>query len=291
MEATPMTQDEIDSLYPSEWYINGKVLIRHLSDDTTEIMLTQFYTVIIQTKNIHKVENSTCSIKRSRKNFYPTYYSNGKHMYMSNIIDCQLKEMSEFSLSSAFDPHSTSYYKYGKCRVRWAKIKDDLKVEVLLTQGKAALIDQEKLDLVSEYKWHLLKDKTNLYAQSNTEITMHRLFLPDAEEVDHKDRYGLNNTLENLRKATKKENQNNRNLCLTNKTGVNGVHLDKQCNRYRFTWLEKGIEHRKSFGMSKYGSNEEALNAAKEYAVQVHERTKNYNGKRSYAEVEKECQF
>ncbi len=86
--------------------------------------------------------------------------------------------------------------------------------------GRVALVDDEDYELVMQYKWHVLEQATpgkimgpyaraSLYygpQDQNRKILMHRLLLPGASRVDHKDRYGLNNQRSNLRPATAGQN-------------------------------------------------------------------------------------
>ncbi len=93
-----------------------------------------------------------------------------------------------------------------------------------LSQGKFAKVDDDKLELLSEYKWYF--DEGYACAHSgDTVIRMHQLILPVDEgfEVDHKDHDGVNNQLSNLRAATKSQNAYNsvgRSNFYTNYRGV-----------------------------------------------------------------------
>ena len=90
---------------------------------------------------------------------------------------------------------------------------------ILLTQGKFALVDDEDYEYLNQWKWSAAKDHGAFYAVRSItnnspgqprqrSVRMHRLIL-DAKRgqiVDHKDRNGLNNQRENLRFCTTTEN-------------------------------------------------------------------------------------
>lgn len=91
-------------------------------------------------------------------------------------------------------------------------------IEIPLTQGKVALIDDEDWPLVAGHKWRAYKNGHSFYAASDVggrrnkrTLQMHRLLLGamPGQFVDHKDRNGLNNTRSNLRLCTKAQNAQN----------------------------------------------------------------------------------
>lgn len=95
-------------------------------------------------------------------------------------------------------------------------------IEIPLTQGMVATIDEDDYELVSKYRWFADNSCKTYYARANTRnkytgkrghISMHRLILgfPD-KKVDHKDGNGLNNTRGNLRLANDSENAWNRSV-------------------------------------------------------------------------------
>jgi len=88
-----------------------------------------------------------------------------------------------------------------------------------LTQGFVALVDEEDVYFLSQWKWHVFKEQYTNYAARGVRqggrvktILMHRLLLtaPQGKQVDHRDHNGLNNTRANLRLCTQNENQHNR---------------------------------------------------------------------------------
>jgi len=93
---------------------------------------------------------------------------------------------------------------------------------VPLTQGRFALVDDEDFELVSQFKWHALKNSGGhiWYAvrtlNSNgirRTVYMHQLVFPHLlPHTDHIDRNGLNNQKSNLRACTSVENGRNRKI-------------------------------------------------------------------------------
>lgn len=87
-------------------------------------------------------------------------------------------------------------------------------IEIPLTQGKVALIDDEDYELVSQYKWHAhVTFSGQWYAKARSgKISMHRLLMnpPAWIQVDHVNSDGLDNRRENLRLATSKQQSYNK---------------------------------------------------------------------------------
>lgn len=79
-------------------------------------------------------------------------------------------------------------------------------------RGKYAVVDEQDFPLVSTFNWHY-RDGYAITKKNGRDLRMHRL-IADVHDpsvlVDHKDRNRLNNTRDNLRSFTPKENANNR---------------------------------------------------------------------------------
>lgn len=92
-------------------------------------------------------------------------------------------------------------------------------IEIPLTQGLFALIDDEDYELVSQHRWCAHKIRNCFYAetslprngQKQRSIRMHHLIIGKKEGylVDHKNRNGLDNRKENLRFVNTKQNAMN----------------------------------------------------------------------------------
>jgi hypothetical protein len=87
----------------------------------------------------------------------------------------------------------------------WAIVLAEARMkEISLTQGRIALVDDENFEHLSNYRWHILKDKPNknrtphYYAVTHIDgdnILMHRLILyaPPGYVIDHINGDGLDN--------------------------------------------------------------------------------------------------
>jgi len=108
-------------------------------------------------------------------------------------------------------------------------------VEIRLTQGQAAVVDDDDADLATSrwYAWKVKYGKT-FYAVRNVrkpdgKRTTERLHQVIAGRMciagvpDHIDRNGLNNRRDNLRPANDSQNQANQSLQTNNTSGFKGV--------------------------------------------------------------------
>ncbi len=115
-------------------------------------------------------------------------------------------------------------------------------MEIELTQGKVAIVDDEDFKLVSDYKWHVFQSKHDWYAKAHikknnkrTSLQMHRLIMdvPQDIQIDHIDHNGLNNRRSNLRFATNQQNNFNRNTHIGSSSKYKGVSWDKSAEKWR----------------------------------------------------------
>lgn len=109
-------------------------------------------------------------------------------------------------------------------------------IEIELSRGMVAIIDDEDYDLVSQNKWCVTKNNYGSglhtwYAtrksndRSHNEY-MHRIIMGVVDSrqwVDHVDGNGLNNRRENLRLASATQNHANSRLTSSSRTGYKGV--------------------------------------------------------------------
>lgn len=105
--------------------------------------------------------------------------------------------------------------------------------EIPLAGGSVALVSDEDYEKVSEYKWHKSKDG---YVSTTIRIFMHRLVLPvpDGMVADHIDGNPTNNCRENLRIATRSQNNwNQRPYSIPKTSKYKGVFYDKVLKKWR----------------------------------------------------------
>lgn len=126
-------------------------------------------------------------------------------------------------------------------------VNDTAHVE--LTRGYVATIDAEDVGSVSHLRWNAQVCRRRdgsvrvVYAVSSdrnsngkqTTVQMHRIISGATEHtfVDHRDTDGLNNRKNNLRSATKAENNWNARTRLDNSSGFKGVSFDKRLGRWK----------------------------------------------------------
>ena len=100
-------------------------------------------------------------------------------------------------------------------------------MEVPLTQGKIALIDDEDWPVVAGRTWCAVRHHNTFYAKSSRHpsVMLHRLILPvpGGYQVDHINGDGLDNRRLNLRMATHGQNQQNGAKPRNNTSGLKGV--------------------------------------------------------------------
>ena len=150
-------------------------------------------------------------------------------------------------------------------------------IEIELTQGKFAIVDDEDADLLN-FNWHTTKG----YARRNSSrsegkqhpIYMHRVIasrmksvsIVSGFEIDHVDGDKLNNRRSNLRLVTHAENMLNSPKQSNNKSGYKGVTFHKVAQKWAaqigFKW---GKYH-----LGLFASPEEAYMAYCEAAKRLH---------------------
>ena len=117
--------------------------------------------------------------------------------------------------------------------------------EIPLTQGKIALVDDADYEWLNQRKWHAANNHGwGWYAErkgacdSNGKrhtILMHRVITGAGlgQQVDHKDRDGLNNQRANLRLCTASQNHANQKRCAGCSSRFKGVTWNKREGKWR----------------------------------------------------------
>lgn len=129
---------------------------------------------------------------------------------------------------------------------------------VPLTRGYSAQISEEDSALVSNYKWSASVRKTRVYAvayagggrKSSKLIYMHRLIAGAAagQMVDHINGNGLDNRRENLRCATRSENNANQMPMRGGVSRFKGVWMNSsRFKKWTAEITKDGTSYRKTF--------------------------------------------
>jgi len=117
-------------------------------------------------------------------------------------------------------------------------------MEIYLSQGKYAIVDDSDYEWLMSYKWTILRTrKKKIYAQTRFEqngkytgALMHRLVMGiekgDVRQVDHINHNTLDNRRENLRVVTNSQNKANR-RSFRGSSKFKGVVLDISCNKWK----------------------------------------------------------
>lgn len=136
------------------------------------------------------------------------------------------------------------------------------------------IVDDDKLAELTRWPWWRLvtANEQTVYAYtriSGMHITMHRLLMnsPVGLQIDHINRNGLDNRLENLRLATPTQNRRNGSLQSNNSIGLKGVRFTRAglSKPYRATIYVQ----RRQIHLGSYATPEEAAAAYDRAAVEL----------------------
>ncbi|RPJ50986.1 MAG: hypothetical protein EHJ95_06095 [Methanobacteriota archaeon] len=126
--------------------------------------------------------------------------------------------------------------------------------EILLTQGRVTIVDDEDFLFLNKFKWHISGHKKySRYAVRNYKIgekwfeqKMHRIILdaPIGFQIDHVDGDGLNNQKENLRVVTSRQNQQNWVNFKKKSSSHPGVSWDNKDKRWKAQIRISGVLNR-----------------------------------------------
>lgn len=125
--------------------------------------------------------------------------------------------------------------------------------EISLSKGQVALVDAADYADLMRFKWYALFCRTTggyyayryatrgeiLPGLSDTQkyVSMHRYLMGfPASHVDHRDQNSLHNWRDNLRLATRSQNQANRRLQSNNTSGYRGVSFRKEFSHVERPW-------------------------------------------------------
>lgn len=145
--------------------------------------------------------------------------------------------------------------------------------EILLTQGRIALVDDTDYDWLNQWKWCANKGRYTYYAMrraGTTNAMMHRIILnaPDGIEVDHINSNGLDNRKTNLRLCPHSENHFHAKLRIDNQTGFKGVSF--KCLRPKRSYIARIQVNNKEFHIGCYQTVKAAARAYDRAALKHH---------------------
>lgn len=144
--------------------------------------------------------------------------------------------------------------------------------EIVLTNGKVCLVDDEVFDELSKFNWY---EATGGYVKRHkrvegklTSIFMHRVVIgaEKGQTVDHINRNPLDNRKENLRIVNKSENAMNSKKAINNSSGYRGVYHDKRDNSYDAFINKDG----KRIYLGRFKQIKEAALAYNDAAIRLH---------------------
>lgn len=147
--------------------------------------------------------------------------------------------------------------------------------KIHLDGGFVVLLDDEDFHEMSKFHWRAHQSRNTFYAERDMwdghkfrVVKMHRVLLGATrrQQVDHRDRNGLNNTRANLRLATQSQNLQNSKRYRSNTTGFKGVCFFKPMGKFQSRITVNGV--RKCLGY--FDSAVEAGAAYQEAALQYH---------------------
>jgi hypothetical protein len=133
---------------------------------------------------------------------------------------------------------------------------------VFSIKGHEVIVDAEDGHLLSKGSWRILKPKGKLYVCRADGVYLHHLILArgTAEDIDHRDGDGLNNTRGNLRRSTHQQNQANV------KRHVDGSSQYKGVTKRRSRWIAQCSVSGKNAYLGTFDSEEAAARAYDEIA-------------------------
>jgi len=144
-------------------------------------------------------------------------------------------------------------------------------VEIPLTNGGVALVDDQDADLVSQFNWHKAKKHGQSYyviRNQHPQVSMHIAILGklNGYEIDHEDGDGLNNQRSNLRWSTHQQNMCNLPLNSKNRSGIKGVYWNKR----KLRWIARIKVSGRNIFLGSFRFSEDAEKARLEAEMKYH---------------------
>jgi hypothetical protein len=153
--------------------------------------------------------------------------------------------------------------------MEWSKIQDynySISIHGDVRNDKTGHILKPRLNRGGYYYVDLFKDRIGKHLSIHRLVALAFLSLEEGRDyVDHIDNDKTNNSINNLRWCSKKENGYNQTLSKKNKSGVKGVHFSKQ----RQKWHARITIDGKIIHIGYYKTLDEARTARQEKANEV----------------------
>jgi HNH endonuclease/AP2 domain len=151
--------------------------------------------------------------------------------------------------------------------------------EIPLSKGRVAIVDDDMFEYLNQWSWFYHK---NGYAMRSyrregkfKKDRMHRVVVnaPAGYDVDHINGNKLDNRKENLRIATRSQNNYNKGLQSNSTSGFKGVSWSKQKNK----WLARIRVDKKEMYLGSFDYKVDAALAYNEAAFKYHGEFAKYN--------------
>lgn len=138
--------------------------------------------------------------------------------------------------------------------------------KIPLTRGQHALVDDVDYEALSTFKW--MYHNSGYASRTMNHIMMHRVIMGAAkgELVDHINGNKLDNRRENLRIATRSQNNANTVKRKDNTSGYRGVSKEHRGKRYRVQIQHNG----KKIAICGFKTPEDAAKAYNQIAKELH---------------------
>lgn len=141
--------------------------------------------------------------------------------------------------------------------------------EIILSNGQVTLVSDEDYEYLNQWEWHPLKGTNTYYAyrskvvdgksnitRMHQEVLKHQGILVN-EEIDHKDRNGLNNQRDNLESVSRAVNQQRGGVRKDNTSGIKGIDYHITNNR----WIARLQINKQRINVGSFRTLEEAEKA------------------------------